>query len=234
MIVCVSGGLDSLFAWYYLDKPKAIYFKLGHKYQQKELASLRRIQEVDPSFHPIIEDTGLNLSRFEYGKTAYIPHRNLLIALLASFHDNEICIAGVRGDRVEDKSPLAYRIMSNCLNRIQKPHEKQIKIFSPFWKWTKTQILRWFIDKYGRDFATRIVEASLSCYDPDILGQCGRCPSCLRKAIAMELNGLPLNIFHNDIRKWGEISNYIGRLGEYDVQRRKEMVEAFRRWGWTI
>jgi 7-cyano-7-deazaguanine synthase in queuosine biosynthesis len=232
MIVCVSGGLDSLLAWYYLKKPKAIYFKLGHKYQQKELLSLQRIQEVDHTFQPIIEDTGLDLSRFEYGETAYIPHRNLLIALLASFHDNEICIAGVKGDRVEDKSPVAFRIMSNCLNKIQKPHEKKIKIFSPFWRWTKTQILRWFIGHYGKEFAYRVVKASISCYDPQLPGQCGKCPSCLRKAIAMELNNLPLDIFESDIRRWEGIKDYIERLDSYDPERKKEMKQVFRRWGW--
>lgn len=187
IILCFSGGLDSMIAWYYLGKPKCIFFHCS-KYSETELNAVLRINP-----NTIISDA-LNLKTFEYGDNAYIPHRNILFAAIASNYSNNIVIAGVKDDVVEDKNSQAFDLMSNTLTSTSK---KTIYIDSPFWNFTKSEIVKWFI-KYVPD-AEELIKLSTSCYN----GQrfCGKCPSCFRKACSLNDNGIFYEFTNNKLIK---------------------------------
>ena len=232
-ILCVSGGVDSTIAWFYLNEPQPLYCKLGHRYEKKELECLKNLERKIPEFKPIYANN-LKLGNWEYGENAYIPMRNLFLAMNAVLHGGtKIYIVGVKGDKVEDKSPEAFQVMSFTLNFIRKPIEERVSIESPFWNLTKSDIVKWFINKKGKDFAKDILYTSVSCYDDEINGQCGRCPACFRKFIALEVSGIEcLDLFENNILQWEGIEGYKKRLrsGYYDPQRSNEIKRVLMKY----
>jgi len=228
-----SCGIDSLSAWFYLNKPKCVYIDMKTKYSEKEKQCIKDLQKIIPDLKiKIIEE--INLGQFEVGEKAFIPYRNLIIAAIGSIYGDRIIITGIEDDNVEDKSLEAFQIMTECLNSISKP-DKHVTIDSPFWNMSKSKIIKWMLNNV--DNAEEILRTSISCYSNEN-GQCGKCPSCLRKAIAFEKNNLKIDFFNNDIRKYSLINQYIlnMRLDKnlYTQKRRNEMFEVFKKWGWKI
>ena len=66
-ILLMSGGLDSLIGWFYLGKPKPIYCKMGHKYEDKELKCIKNLQRIIPDLliKPL---NNLQLGQYEIGR----------------------------------------------------------------------------------------------------------------------------------------------------------------------
>jgi len=197
-------------------------------------------------YHAIEGFTGYRFSSevftlrdFEYGENAYIPYRNLIYAAIASNFGNRIFIIGIKGDRVEDKNPKAYDEMSRVLNRMKKPDAPKVKVDSPFWDRTKTDIINWFIHEVGEKKASLILKTSVSCYDEKTLGSCGECKSCLRKAVALKYCGIDCeNWFESDITKNPYIETYIREMTsdnpKYDERRIYETLQVFREWGYNV
>jgi len=239
-VLLFSGGVDSLVAYHFLDKPKPIYVMMSHRYQKKEIESIKRLEKLIPSLHTEYV-WGPLLGQFEVGNNAYIPQRNFHLALNASHYGNKIYIVGVKGDAVPDKTPESYKVMSFAMTFIQKPEELRISIDSPFWNMTKTDVIKWFLDNYPRDYVEEVLKTSVSCYDywkgegiaGDHWGQCGKCSACFRKWISLEAAGIKSwDWFTKDIRKWKGIKEYKQRIkkGEYDIQRSKETLEVLERY----
>lgn len=225
-ILCISGGVDSTIAWFYLGKPKTVYFDLGTKYTQKEITCLNNLKKVIPDFDFIVDTSLHSFGLLETGPNAFIPYRNLLFATVcAAKYGDKIIIGGIKGDNVCDKSPKAFREMTKCLTDVG---EKPIAVRSPFWKMTKPDVIKWFIENEPN--AINILKTSVSCYS-DTTGSCGICPSCLRKWFALKYVGIKCdNWFENNPRTSPEIPGYIKRMrqGAYDLDRTKEMFEFLK------
>ena len=185
MILCYSGGLDSLIAWHYLGKPPSIYFDCA-KYSAVEKQS---ISETNPNCKML---DVLELSKYQHGENAFIPHRNLIFAALASNYDPEVIIAGVKDDQVSDKNPKAFELMSEVLTRTSK---FTVNVRSPFWDKTKSEIVKWFLDNIPN--AEALISISVSCYNGE--RYCGKCPSCLRKAVALWDNGIHMDFYNIEL-----------------------------------
>ena len=229
-LLLFSGGVDSLIAYHWLDEPKPMYVLMGHRYQTKEVTCIGNLKKVIPNLEVTYFD-GPDLGRFEIGDKAYISQRNLHLALCASHFGNKIYMAGIKGDKVSDKTPEAFRVMSFACNFIKKPEELQIKIESPFWQMTKTDIIKWFLDNYPRDYVINVLKTSVSCYDQNTMESCGSCAACFRKWIALEAVGIESwQWFKKDIREWKGIKEYTTRIkkGEYDIQRSRETKEILQ------
>ena len=231
-VLLFSGGVDSLIAWHWFDKPKPIYVMLYHRYQKKEIECIKALEKMIPSLNVEFVQ-GPVLGKFEIGDKAYISQRNLQLALCAVHQGNLIYMAGVKGDKVEDKTPEAFSVMSFAMNFIKKPSELEIKIKSPFWEMTKTEIIKWFLENYPQDYVENVLRTSVSCYDANIDGSCGACPACFRKWISLEAAGIESwNWFTKDIREWKGIKGYITRIkkGEYDIQRSQETKAVLKKY----
>jgi len=231
-VICFSGGIDSLIAWHYLNFPKPIYIKINHKYQEKEIKSIKTLESLIPKLKvEFIE--GPDLSQFEVGDKAYISQRNLHLALMASHYGNKIYINGIKGDNVEDKNKQAFKTMSFAMNSIKKESEPTISIDSPFWNMTKTDIIKWYRKNYDELYVRSTLKMSVSCYDSTILGSCGRCPSCFRKWIAIENAGIDARTyFESDITEWSGIQLYVKKMkqGMYDQQRTLETKTVLKKY----
>jgi len=227
-ILLFSGGIDSLSAWFYLGKPKAMYINLKTKYSKKEMKCIKELQKLIPDLTvDIIND--INFGQFEEKKNAYIPNRNLLLSIIASNYSNNIILAGIKDDVVEDKNPKAFKEMSKLLTLISK--QRNIKITSPFWDMSKIDIINWM--KKNVDNYQKILETSVSCYSKGNK-QCGNCPSCLRKAIAFENCGLDINFFKSNIKKSPLVKIYKEKFSnknnKYTKDRIDNSLEVFKKW----
>jgi len=180
MILLFSGGIDSFVAYHYLNKPQTVYFDLGTPYTHREL---RVIKKLIPD--TIIDNT-LNLNSRQVGSKAYIPFRNLYLAMLAVKYDQEICIAGVKDDVVSDKNEFIFKEFSRLLS-IMNPG---ILVFSPFWLMSKAEVVKWFIKNVGKP---ELLLDTISCYSStEVSNYCGACPSCFRKWTVLRSHGVDI------------------------------------------
>ena len=231
-VLLFSGGVDSLIAWHYLEFPQPLYVLAAHRYLSKEVNCIENLSKIIPKLNVEFAH-GPSLGKFEFGDKAYIAQRNFHFALMASHYGNKIYMGGIKGDKVEDKTPEAFKVISFAMNFVKKPSEPTIKIKSPFWEMTKTDIIKWFLDNYPRAYVEKVLKTSISCYDQKTYGSCGRCSACFRKWIALESVGLKTwKWFEKDIRKWKGCKEYREKMekGEYDMQRTKETLEVLDKY----
>ena len=230
-VLCLSGGLDSTVAYFYLksknpsDEMMCVYVDLNTKYTNKEITVLEELRRKFGVETFIVR--GPDMGRYDADQTGYVRFRNLFLAELAAQYGTNIWIVGVKGDKVVDKSPEAFRIMTDLLNEVSDiDRDGPVKIDSPFWTLTKAELVKLLLRLEGKDRAFDILQTSSSCYHPTLL-HCGECPSCFRKWIALEAAGIPsVSWFRADIRKYNKIPEYIDRMkvGTYDAQRTAETV----------
>lgn len=207
-ILCFSGGLDSLAAYYFLGCPKTVYFDYGG-YCDKELTTVRKLVPET------VIDKSLDLFKDSIGPNAYIPYRNLLFALRAAKYGNRVIIAGIKDDMVSDKSPHAFQVMTNAMQYLDTV---PVSVSSPFWEFTKEDIVEYLLSlPNGKD----MIMQSTSCYHPTE-NFCGSCPSCFRKACALKAFGIELN-FTNTNR----VKDYLKRAkaGKYIPERNASIIK---------
>ena len=207
-ILLFSGGIDSYVAWHFLKNPPTVYFDLNTPYSQRELKVVKNLISST-----IIEKV-IDFSSRQEGDHAYVPYRNLHLALLANKYADRIIIAGLKDDKVNDKNERVFRQFSYLMSDMMG---RQIAVISPFWDMTKEQVVSWFLHVYGGNEEDLL--NTISCYTPEKSSwgkdsnYCGECPACFRKFVALRTNGI-LIPFHNynlmmDYKKKAEEGYYI-------------------------
>lgn len=173
----VSGGVDSYIMSQNYDGLN-VYVDFGQQYKEQEINALKKLG-VD--FEIIKID-----SNFKATADIYINDRNLALAAVIAmiYSPDEIMLAGLGDDNCKDKNPEAFRKMSRILTEFA---EKPIKVISPYFDRTKGEIVQNFKKKEK-------LPLTFSCYNPNGDKPCGNCPACLRKAIALETNGVDSGI----------------------------------------
>lgn len=173
-VLLFSGGLDSLIAWEFLGRPERMYAALGHRYEGPERATL----EPD-----VVVDRSLDLSAWEE-PDAFIPMRNLLLACIAARKADTVWLVVQQDEMsISDRSPRFFADVSSLLTYLLG---RKVVVDTPFRELDKTDMVEWWLaEGLGEE---RLVE-SWSCYvQGDI--ECGACAACLRKFIALKLNGV--------------------------------------------
>ena len=230
-ILLFSGGIDSLCAYFYLNKPKCLYVKLGHKYQDEELKAVKNIAEK--------YDIDLEIEEMEFiGKfeedDANIPMRNLFLSMIASFYADKIWLIvqkGETGSRGEapDRTKDFFVNTSLTLSILNK---RNIEIDSPFWNLTKQDLVQWVLDNV--EDSKEILSNSFSCFNPIDGKQCGKCSACFRQFISLAYNGIDVkDRMVHDITKWDGIKNYVKKMkdGQYEEERTKQTKKVLKRYG---
>ena len=223
MILLVSGGLDSYIACRYLEESdtgyaiQPLYIDYRGKYTKKEKAVCERL------YPKLLVDDTFNFNGVESGKKAFIKNRNAYFALIASNYGTTIVMGGLKDDKVGDKSPEAFIAMENLLNTIN-PHEV-FTVFSPFWKKTKSEIIKWYINS---GYEINDLLQTTSCYHPTE-HFCGKCPSCFRKWCAFSDNNIAhyLPMFKNKEL----VETYLNNIKSYDLQRQQSIKDAAKKMG---
>jgi len=223
-ILLFSGGLDSYIAWHYLDKPKTVYFDTGVGYSEMEIKTIARLVPdtlIDSSLRLYERQVGLS-------STAFIPMRNLYLAMLACHYGDEIVIAGLCDDNVNDKNAAIFIEFSRVLSELNC---REIKVTSPFWDMTKADIVKWYLDQ---GLPTDNLLQTGSCYTPELVSTttfgdcyCGRCTCCFRKWVALWVNGIETSFFDRYI-----LEDYYQRAqkGMYLPQRNRNIIAAYHQY----
>jgi len=230
IVLCYSGGIDSFIGAQYLAvsqlwtrKLHVVYFNLGSKYSAKELKYAR---EIIASGEDVIsvDDSLAWLGRFEVGDKAFVPYRNLFLAMTASAkYAPNVCICGLKDDVVADKNREVFEEWSKHLTKIG---DRKVKIFSPFWDMTKDDIVAWYLNS-GAD--PEHLVRTVSCYSSEDTSYCGTCNCCFRKWVVLRNNGFDIP-FYNKVM----IQQYEAACAgtKYDEHRREitlKVINEYRR-----
>lgn len=212
MILLFSGGIDSYVAYHYLRYPQTVYFDLKTPYTKKEKKVVKKL------IPDTIIESSLDLSSRQIGEKAYIPFRNLYLAMLAVKYSDTIVIAGVKDDDVSDKNESIFKEFSRLLSTMEN---RPINVISPFWNMTKEQVVGWYqqyliINKvWGHSLLDTI-----SCYSEENTNYCGKCPSCFRKWCALRANGYDIDFYNMEL-----MSEYLNRaLSKQYIPERNDMI----------
>ncbi len=226
-VLLFSAGLDSFPAWYYLGQPPALYFDLGHRYAAQERAAIAALGGGCGIEVTISEE--LRLGAWE-AEDAIIPMRNVYLAMLAAKRADTVWCIGVKGDRTLDKSPPAFTDMSAFITRLSG---RSVRVDSPFWEMTKTQIVAWYLDQ---GLPCEDLLCTFSCGRSDgEAAHCGACSSCLRRWISLANNGVSAP-FSSPPWEWERVHEfYVPAMqqGRYPPHRAEEFFDALATVGLT-
>jgi 7-cyano-7-deazaguanine synthase in queuosine biosynthesis len=226
-MILFSGGLDSFIAYYYLNRPRGLFINLKHKYVDREWKTVQKLAPL-MEMDLIIDDQTFDLNKFEM-EDSIIPLRNVYFALLATNYDaRSIYMIGVYGDWTHDKNPEAFSKMSDFLTHFCG---KPIKVDSPFWDMTKTDMVQWYKEQ---NLPIDLLLETYSCF----LGEdkhCGHCPSCFRRWIAFYNNDIEETYLNHPL-DWEMIPTYFERMiqGRYPVKRKHEFTRALLKAGYEV
>lgn len=210
----VSGGVDSYIMSQEHDGVN-VYVNFGQRYANEEMAALDRLG---------VEYDVVNLSKpnASFGDI-FIPARNLMLASMAvAMYDADVVrMAGLRDDNCIDKTEAEFKSMSEILSR-QSGHK--VTVMSPYWQKSKGEIVHLFQGDRKK------LQDTFSCYKPVDGHQCGNCPACLRKAIALETNGVEAGY---EVSK-DVIGEYMGKIHTYDRDRVSRFFIYLKRHGMQV
>ena len=244
--VLASGGMDSFLAWR-LFRPDAInvFIDIRQPYAGKEsnaLAAIKTAYErtAKPLAPPFIT---MSLSGGPFGRdpmpSGIILHRNALLILAAARLFNDITM-GVLADEINsDKSPEFLSAMETVLNISHRGqywnggHGVTYNISTPTRDYTKSELVAEYL---AQGHPTEPLLATVSCYADDSHGkQCGACPSCFKRWVALTNNGLPGSFTGNPAR-WGVDNGILRKAmdGTYGERRANEIKQAYQKAGYDV
>lgn len=186
-VLLFSGGMDSVAAWELLCRPERVYVRIGAPYETRELNSL--------AHRGLLPEHLLDSGRWLGGhadKAGRVPLRNLLFAVAAAAATgaDEVVLGATAGETSPDKSRAFARAATRAMTEAEG---RPVRLLLPFRHVTKKGLVARLLALAGRDDGTAMLQASPSCYVPwpaaGTVG-CGRCTSCLRRWVAMSLNGI--------------------------------------------
>lgn len=179
-VILYSGGLDSVLLAAKYPNALRVYFDMGTRYAQQEMARLP---------NNVIIDNTLNFKTLERDN-AIIPFRNLYLVARAVDYGNNIYMAATAGDRSKDKDADFFRQAQALLNHINDSWHgtgHEIYLHTPLKKLSKSQaIAEYLIEGHN----PKALLDSFSCYTPYKNKQCGECKPCVRKFAALAANNI--------------------------------------------
>lgn len=183
-IILLSGGMDSLIS-HRLFYPDAVpvFVRTGSCYTAHDY---KKATEQDSSVRLLC------LPNLHERSDGVVPHRNsiLLSAVANMFGASEIVVSAPRGELIWDQQPAFHRAVEKVL--------RGVRILNPLRKLTKTQaVAEWL--RRGNGWV-ELVQCSRSCYS-DNAHQCGQCPACVKRWVALQNNGLS-EFYHADVQQY--------------------------------
>lgn len=224
-ILLYSTGLDSEL-YRLLEKPeKLLFFMSGARYERHEAIQLDKFRrEGLLDSHEIIVDDTLNFRSLEQ-ENSIVPMRNIFYILRALEYAENVMLGVTYYDLHYDKQPdvlgaLTAFVQNYYYFRDVPPTWEGVRprILTPYRSLTKGELLKEAIDT-GCDVSH--IPTLRTCYDAHSEKGCGKCKSCVAKAIALAVNGLfRPEYFDSDPRLVGGdwISFYLGEAdGNIDL-----------------
>lgn len=192
-VLMYSTGLDSYCLRQVFEPDVSVYVDMGTPY-----AFAERQRLAGEGGRVIVHDLR-DLGRCDVGG-GIIPARNLVLAIIGAMYGDTIAIGGTAGDRILDQRPAFAEKATDILRHLWSPQwwtpgKPEMQVVVPFADMTKGEIVRAFIDAGGDP--GELVHRSFSCYEPVhddtppyYSRPCGTCKPCLRKWVALAVNGI--------------------------------------------
>jgi hypothetical protein len=221
-LLLYSGGLDSYIACEFLNRPKTLYCKINHRYQEFEL------EAIEKTIPNTIIDNSLNLGRWEK-PDADIPMRNALMLMIAANYDDDLFLVAQAGEMaIPDRSPKFFKEISPFISFLT---EKQVRVKTPFFTMTKTEMVKWYL---FHGFKKEDLLKTRSCYSDGPI-PCGACGACFRRWVSLKCNGIEEPMLNN-ILDWEGTKKYIEKMkkGLYDPSRTEETFTALQLAGVSV
>lgn len=219
-VLLYSGGMDSYIANTLWGPDVLLYAALGHRYQRQELRTMAR------SGLPVMVDNRLVLGDLEL-PNAIIPLRNLYLFAMATHYGHTVALGALAGEVNPDKSEAfrqqAQQVLSTCYAESYWSDGEPVVLEYPLASYSKAQAVALYLDAGGDPRA--LVAHTRSCYEPTAL-PCGHCSACLKRHIALALNGLV-----EETARDPHTSPYLEvvrqRWPTFDALRREETARVF-------
>jgi len=209
--IAVTGGLDSNVLYFRAKKKykniRAFYIDIGQEYAQKEMNALKKLGIKYEYIKGVDLTKKLKGCRWKH----IIPGRNFyFLSLIAEqIKGGTIlfgCLEGEMPEQGGDKSKEFLELVNKTFHYF--PYE--VEVLTPLEKETKTDLVRWWLKNLPR----RKLSYTTTCFSSE-KGNCGRCQSCLRKAIAYVNNGLRLKTNTKIVEGCQEyINKYIVKMNQ--------------------
>jgi 7-cyano-7-deazaguanine synthase in queuosine biosynthesis len=216
-ILAFSAGMDSLIMKKLCGYPdsECLFVDMGTEENKQERALIER-------FYPSVQIHQMPIARFEL-PNKIIPFRNHLLAFIAAQFGTDIGFAFTAGDTTRDKDYVFKAQIEGALNYFCGIPEKSpfpgstYSIFMPFKDMTKADMVRFFLERGHSPLILK--DQSISCYEGKG-DSCGVCRSCLRKFVALTLNGI-------ECRDWFA-QNPATQLGAFyqECERKNRQLES--------
>lgn len=197
--VLFSGGIDSLvhLRWaeeqFGRENVQPHYFVAGQSYADREISYAKPLAE-SLGYELVIKPT---IQLPEDMVTGQIDLRNLIFLLhTATLRGCEGVVFGMLlAEAPVDKNPVFVARVQEIIDSQfavspYRKNKKKFRIYTPFRHMPKTEMLRWYLRKYG----TEGVYESVACYTESGV-MCGECISCFNRWLAFEANGLEMEKF---------------------------------------
>lgn len=183
-VLLYSGGMDSFITAFFNPAAALLYIDTQARYSRKELRHL-----TVPDARAVTIDNRLDLSAQERDD-AIVPARNLLLITLATHYGNEILLAATAGDASTDKDDVFAKQASDLLTYMYASHHfpdfGEVSVQLPFKTYSKAEMVSDYLNEGGN---AEKLAATISCYHPTLL-HCGQCKPCIRKWVALKVNGI--------------------------------------------
>lgn len=235
-----STGMDSFTLRTLYPNIEPIYFNLGGRYSKMEIDLITKADKRVFKTKTRIVHLGFYDTGFEQ-LNGYIPYRNFILFLKASLLGYDELYFGMVNEWQRDKNKRFFRSTERFIaEQFSNTLERKFKIITPFYGWSKTKVLRTYLQHRGDP--SYLYKYSRSCVAPTTR-ECGACISCLSKYIALVNNDLYIpghfireprvddflanrkERFFSDFQ-WGRIPSTIGKLLEAYDAKRKESIRS--------
>ncbi len=219
-VLLYSGGMDSWIADYLWQPDVRLYATLGHRYQDAELKVIAR------SGARVVRDNRVHLGDLEL-PNAIIPLRNLYLIAMATHYGHTVALGALAGEVNPDKS-FRFReqmqaVLTTCYAASYWSEGERVSVQYPLAGFSKAQAVAAYIDA-GGDPGT-LVQMTRSCYAPGDL-PCGQCSACLKRHIALTLNGLEEETV-DDPHESPYLDTLRDRWPTFDEQRQQVTAKVF-------
>jgi len=230
-ILLFSGGVDSVIAYFYLNKPPLLHINTKSKYSEREYSCMLKFDgNVYKDGLPKIYTYNIKLSHFEQ-LDSNIPARNLLLLTIGSQYADTVYLVAQRGeDRGPDRCGSFFKRVSQILTDC---HQRKIVCDQVFPSKTKQDMVSWYLKQ---NLPIEYLLDAYSCYS-GYEKPCSTCPACFRKFVGLSYNNIEglENIY--DISKLMNsetTNNYIKKMLhndlKYDKKRTKQTLSVIRKY----
>jgi 7-cyano-7-deazaguanine synthase in queuosine biosynthesis len=208
-----------------------LYVDLGTKYSEIEKVRLSILVSYLGIEKPLIEVPLSFVKDFEKGN-GEVPYRNLLLITVAKMFGDEVVLSVEEGTQVNESNDRSDAFFNKVNDIFSYLDGYNSTIINPVRELTKIDEVKAILSYFGKKEGEKVLRMTFSCYSPVSGRECGNCPACIRKFLALEYNHIEAaGLFGSNPLKSKVLKTYIKetKAGKYTGARGEQYKEVFKR-----